>query len=117
MIIREVHVKNFRSILGEPFPCDCLTVLVGRNGAGKLSFLRALEKFYDPSAKVIDEDFYAEDTSQHTLQEPSPFSVARGQQGPTLLDGYKVHDPTDAGAEGFVSQRGKSPMMENHPCD
>jgi len=64
MIIQEVHVKNFRSILNESFPCDCLTALVGRNGAGKSSFLRALEMFYDPSAKVIAEDFYAEDTSQ-----------------------------------------------------
>ena len=64
MIIQELHVKNFRSILDESFPCDCLTALVGRNGAGKSSFLRALEMFYDPSAKVIAEDFYAEDTSQ-----------------------------------------------------
>jgi len=64
MIIQEVHVKNFRSILDESLPCDCLTALVGRNGAGKSSFLRALEIFYDPSAKVIAEDFYAENTSQ-----------------------------------------------------
>lgn len=64
MIIQEIHVKNFRSILDESFPCDYLTALVGRNGAGKSSFLQALEMFYDPSAKVIAEDFYAEDTSQ-----------------------------------------------------
>jgi len=64
MIIQEVHVKNFRSILEESLPCDCLTVLVGRNGTGKSSFLRAMEMFYDPSAKVTAEDFYAEDTSQ-----------------------------------------------------
>jgi len=64
MIIKEVHVKNFRSILDESFSCDCLTALVGRNGAGKSSFLRALEMFYDPSTKVTIEDFYDEDTSQ-----------------------------------------------------
>jgi hypothetical protein len=64
MIIKLVHVKNFRSILDESLSCDCLTALVGRNGAGKSSFLRALEMFYDPSAKVTAEDFYAEDTSQ-----------------------------------------------------
>ncbi len=64
MIIKEVHVKNFRSVLGESFPCDFLTALVGRNGTGKSSFLRALEMFYNPSAKVSAEDFYAEDTSQ-----------------------------------------------------
>ena len=64
MIIKEVHVKNFRSILDESLSFDCLTVLVGRNGTGKSSFLRALEMFYDPSARVMIEDFYAEDTSQ-----------------------------------------------------
>jgi len=37
MIIREVHVKNFRSILDELLPCNCLTALVGRNGKVVLS--------------------------------------------------------------------------------
>lgn len=64
MIIKSIHVKNFRSILDERIDCDNLTVLVGRNGTGKSSFLRAMEMFYDPSANVTAEDFWAEDTSQ-----------------------------------------------------
>ena len=64
MIIQKVHVKNFRSILDESLPCDSLTALVGRNGAGKSSFLSAIELFYDQSAKVTTEDFYSEDTTQ-----------------------------------------------------
>ena len=64
MIIKSVYVKNFRSILDESLSCNCLTALVGRNGTGKSAFLRALELFYDPSAKVTVEDFYAENTSQ-----------------------------------------------------
>jgi hypothetical protein len=64
MILSSVHVKNFRSILDETLSCDSLTALVGRNGAGKSSFLRAIELFYDPGAKVALEDFYAEDTNQ-----------------------------------------------------
>jgi putative ATP-dependent endonuclease of OLD family len=64
MIINEAQVKNFRSILDASLPCDRLTALVGRNGSGKSSFLRALEMFYDPSAKVTAEDFYDEDTSR-----------------------------------------------------
>lgn len=63
MIIGSVHVKNFRSILDGTLECDRLTALVGRNGAGKSSFLRAIELFYEPSAKVTEEDFYAEDTN------------------------------------------------------
>lgn len=64
MIVKALHVKNFRSILDERFDCDNLTVLVGRNGTGKSSFLRAMEMFYDPKATVSTEDSYAEDTSK-----------------------------------------------------
>ncbi|MGO9622267.1 MAG: ATP-dependent nuclease [Desulfobaccales bacterium] len=63
MIVKTVHVQNFRSILDEKIDCDNLTVLVGRNGTGKSSFLRAMEMFYDPSPSVSSEDFYDEDTS------------------------------------------------------
>ena len=64
MIVKALHVKNFRSILDERIDCDNLTVIVGRNGTGKSSFLRAMEMFYDPKAAVSAEDFYAEDTSK-----------------------------------------------------
>lgn len=64
MLIKNVHVKNFRSILDESLPCDSLTALVGRNGSGKSSFLSALELFYNPTARVTQEDFYAEDVTQ-----------------------------------------------------
>ena len=64
MIIKAINVKHFRSILDEGLDCDNLTVLVGRNGTGKSSFLRALEMFYDPKAAVTAEDFYAEDASK-----------------------------------------------------
>ena len=65
MQIKNVRVKNFRSILDESLPCDSLTALVGRNGSGKSSFLRALEFFYSPSAAVAVEDFYAQDVSNN----------------------------------------------------
>ena len=64
MLIQNVHVKNFRSILNESLPCDSLTALVGRNGSGKSSFLVALELFYNPTARVTPEDFYDEDVTQ-----------------------------------------------------
>jgi predicted ATPase len=35
MIVKMLHVKNFRSIIDECIDCDNLTVLVGRNGTGK----------------------------------------------------------------------------------
>src|SRR3954466_1473303 len=64
MIVKALHVKNFRSILDQRIDCDDLTVLVGRNGTGKSSFLRALEMFYDPKVTVSKEDFYAEETDK-----------------------------------------------------
>ena len=64
MQIKEVHVKNFRSILDESLPCDSLTALVGRNGSGKSSFLNAIDFFYNPSARITTEDYYSEDTNQ-----------------------------------------------------
>lgn len=64
MIIKSVRVQNFRSILDETLECAELTAMVGVNGAGKSSFLRALELFYAPSPRIGQGDFYAEDTSE-----------------------------------------------------
>jgi len=64
MIVKSVHVQNFRSIRDETLLCESLTVLVGPNGSGKSSFLHALEAFYDISARYTEEDFYAGETSQ-----------------------------------------------------
>lgn len=64
MIIKSVRVEHFRSILDENLSCDQLTALVGANGSGKSSFLRAIELFYSASPRFGAEDFYAEDTRQ-----------------------------------------------------
>ena len=37
---------------------------MGPNGSGKSSFLNAIQLFYNPTAKVVQEDFYNNDTSQ-----------------------------------------------------
>jgi predicted ATP-dependent endonuclease of OLD family len=42
--------------------CDNLTAIVGRNGAGKSSFLYAIETFYDIAAPITEEDFFDRDT-------------------------------------------------------
>ena len=64
MNIREIQVKNFRSLRDATLSCDRLTAIVGRNGTGKSSFLRALELFYDQSAMVTPDDFYNGDVDQ-----------------------------------------------------
>lgn len=67
MFIERIAVKNFRSILAEELYCDDLTALVGANGTGKSSFLRALELFYATSPKIDSEDFYDSDTTQDII--------------------------------------------------
>jgi len=62
MIIECVEVKNFRSIREARLDCDDLTAIVGRNGAGKSSFLYAIDTFYDIAAPITEEDFFDRDT-------------------------------------------------------
>ncbi len=64
MNIREIRVKHFRSLRDATLSCDRLTAIVGRNGTGKSSFLRALELFYDQSAMATPDDFYNSDIDQ-----------------------------------------------------
>jgi putative ATP-dependent endonuclease of the OLD family len=58
MRIHMVHVQRFRSIYDAALECDPLTALVGANGAGKSTFLRALAVFYNPTADIEISDFY-----------------------------------------------------------
>ena len=57
MRIAEIHVENFRGVQSATLSCGSLTALVGRNGAGKSTFLHALDLFYKPNATVTVEDF------------------------------------------------------------
>ena len=62
MIIKSVEVKNFRSVQKACMDCNNITIIVGRNGAGKSSFLYAIETFYDIAAPITGEDFFDRDT-------------------------------------------------------
>jgi len=62
MIIRKIEVKNFRSVREATLDCDNLIAIVGRNGAGKSTFLSALDIFYDTSANLTEEDYFDRDT-------------------------------------------------------
>lgn len=61
MIIKSVEVRNFRSIRETCLDCDNLTAIIGRNGAGKSSFLDAIDTFYDIAAPITEEDFFNRD--------------------------------------------------------
>lgn len=63
MKIKSIRAVNFRAIKDETLICDDLTALVGANGAGKSSFLRALLVFQGRQ-KPTAEDFYNRDTDE-----------------------------------------------------
>lgn len=64
MKIKKVEVKNFRSLKDTVLECDDLTAIVGRNGAGKSSFLFAIKNFYHLGSLVTEEDFYDRKVSE-----------------------------------------------------
>jgi putative ATP-dependent endonuclease of OLD family len=64
MLIKTLHVKNFRSILDQELSLLRLTALIGRNNVGKSSFLQALKLFYEPLAVCKSEHFYDKNTSE-----------------------------------------------------
>lgn len=92
MKIKEIHVKNFRSILDETLTFDDLTILVGRNGAGKSSFLKALELFYDASSKVTEEDFYAENTNEPIEITVKYYNLSKAAEDKFKGPGYIIDD-------------------------
>ena len=55
MIIESVYIENFRCIKAQQLNFDNLTVLIGRNGSGKSSFLKAIDIFYDINAVLFQQ--------------------------------------------------------------
>lgn len=92
MIIESINVRNFRSILDETLYCEQLTALVGANGTGKSSFLKAIDLFYNSSPKIDPEDYYDRDTSREitvaitfkNLSEDARERFSNYMQGETL---------------------------------
>lgn len=59
MKIKKIRIENFRPIKEVEVEFDDLVVLLGRNGSGKSSILRALDYFFDESKVGIEKsDFY-----------------------------------------------------------
>jgi putative ATP-dependent endonuclease of the OLD family len=59
IMIKEVRIRNFRSLENANVKLEPLTLLVGQNNAGKTSFLRALQLVLGVNRKIITkEDIY-----------------------------------------------------------
>lgn len=69
MLISRLHVQRYRSIFDETLECTPLTTIIGRNGAGKSSFVQALRLFMDTSASPSPEDYYNREIKAQILIE------------------------------------------------
>lgn len=64
MRIAFVHIKNFRCLYDLEIPFENLTALVGRNGTGKSSILKAIDIFYDVTYTASIEDYCSRYTEE-----------------------------------------------------
>lgn len=64
MQLERARIKNFRSLRDVEVLLGAHTALIGGNGAGKSSILKAIEKFYSTSKICDADDFFGRDQGQ-----------------------------------------------------
>ena len=65
MKIRRLEIRNFRSLRDVTISPQDVLGLVGRNNSGKSNVIRALELFFEPTTRLVDQEcFHCNDTSQ-----------------------------------------------------
>jgi len=83
MRLAHIRVANFRSLREISVDVSAHTALIGGNGAGKSSILKALDKFYSTSKSLDADDFYARDQSA-----PVEIELTFDQLSPAALDHF-----------------------------
>ena len=64
MILKSVRVQNFRAVRDAHVDFGAHTAILGGNGAGKSTILKAIERFYAPSTTVEGDDFWGRHLDQ-----------------------------------------------------
>ena len=65
MRIRRLEIRNFRSLRDVTICPEDVLALVGGNNSGKSNVIKALELFFGPTTRLVDEEwFHYHDTSQ-----------------------------------------------------
>lgn len=67
MHIKLVHIQNYHCIFNEKLELGNLTSILGVNGAGKSTFLRAISLFYSSNPTITVDDFFNGDTSKNIV--------------------------------------------------
>ncbi len=111
MRIKSIQIENFRCLHSISTTFDTITMLLGRNGAGKSTILHALDVFYNVSYQPVNDDFFQRNTdtpivirvtySDLTQQEQAEFSIYMQDQDLTIT---KKID-TAAGSQYYANTR------------
>lgn len=64
MQLERARIRNFRSLRDVEVVFGAHTALIGGNGAGKSSILKAIEKFYSTTKNCDADDFFGRDQGQ-----------------------------------------------------
>lgn len=83
MKLKSANVKNFRALRDVTVNFEAHTVILGGNGAGKSTILRAIDKFYSPSNAIELDDFHARNT-----ESPIEISLTFNSFSPDELDRF-----------------------------
>ena len=81
MRLESIRVQNYRSIRDATLALDPLTVLVGANGAGKSSFVKALELFWSERPAVVVEDYHYRNVENPIKVTLSFGNMSKAEQG------------------------------------
>jgi putative ATP-dependent endonuclease of the OLD family len=84
MQLVHARVKNFRSLRDVSISFGAHTALIGGNGAGKSSILKAIDKFYDGQKKLDIDDYFSRDTTV-----PVEIQLTFGHLNAQELDAFK----------------------------
>jgi len=109
MRLDEIKLTNFRGYATETsIPIDCLTVLVGRNDAGKSTILEALDIFFNDEAIEREDCCVRTDSTEIRIAcvfSDLPDSLIIDEQYPTTL-----------GAEYLLRTDGKLEIIKVYDC-
>ena len=86
MRIKEVIIRNFRSIKELRIECRPFTILIGKNNHGKSNILYALEFFFDTSWTVDKNDFFVHAGANASIEVEVVFSELSEQDRHTFKD-------------------------------